>query len=255
VTARPTVIAHRGASADWPEHTAAAYAAAIDAGTDTVECDVRLSADGVPVCVHDRRVDRTSDGTGRVADLELSRLRDLDWGSWHPAVRGGLPAPADPVRLLTLADLVDLLVGAPRPVGLFVETKHPVRRGSRVEAAVAEAVAPALGRLPVVAGMSFWPPAVARFRTIAHAGGPDLIRVRLRPGGLVLPAHGAPQAVGLAIRSVRRRPGIVAAARRSGLDVHVWTVDEPVDVRLCLDLGVDGIITNRPAEIRAMLPR
>ena len=82
MTLRPQVIAHRGASADEPEHTLAAYMEAIKVGADGLECDVRLTADGHLVCVHDRTVQRTSNGRGLVSTLELTELQGLDWGSW-----------------------------------------------------------------------------------------------------------------------------------------------------------------------------
>ena len=70
----PQVVAHRGSSAEEPEHTLKAYLLAIDVGADALECDVRMTADGHMVCVHDRRVNRTSDGRGRVSPLELAEL-------------------------------------------------------------------------------------------------------------------------------------------------------------------------------------
>jgi glycerophosphoryl diester phosphodiesterase len=205
------------------------------------------------VCVHDRTVDRTSDGRGRVSDLTLDQLSDLDWGSWHPAVRTGVPAPDDAHRLLTLQGLVAALLAAPRPVGLFVETKHPVPRGSQVEAAVVECLRPAFGRLPIVAGMSFWPPAVGRFAELAEAGGHELLRVRLRSARWHAPAGEPPDALGLDVALVRRRREAAAEALRRGRTVLVWTVDRADDVRLCAELGVDGIITNRPRETRDIL--
>ena len=89
----PFVVAHRGASADRPEHTRAAYELALQEGADGVECDVRLTRDGHLVCVHDRRVDRTSSGTGLVSDMTLAQLRELDWGAWH-STAGLKVAPA-----------------------------------------------------------------------------------------------------------------------------------------------------------------
>ncbi|MEU7132940.1 glycerophosphodiester phosphodiesterase [Streptomyces sp. NPDC046261] len=76
------VVAHRGASEDAPEHTLAAYRKAIEDGADALECDVRLTADGHLVCVHDRRINRTSNGRGAVSTLELADLAALDFGSW-----------------------------------------------------------------------------------------------------------------------------------------------------------------------------
>src|SRR3954466_1576731 len=83
----PFVVAHRGASAERPEHTLAAYDLALKEGADGVECDVRLTRDGHLVCVHDRRVDRTSNGTGLVSEMTLAQLREFDYGAWHPSWR------------------------------------------------------------------------------------------------------------------------------------------------------------------------
>ena len=77
------VVAHRGSSADVPEHTLAAYVRAIDDGADSLECDVRLTADGHLVCVHDRRIDRTSNGSGVVSTMTLNELNRHDFGAWH----------------------------------------------------------------------------------------------------------------------------------------------------------------------------
>lgn len=213
--------------------------AAIESGADAVECDVRLSSDGYAVCVHDPRLERTSNGTGRVDDHTLERLRFLDWGARHPA------GPHGPATLLTLDELVALLLGAGRPVGLLVETKHYGPFGDTLERAVVAAVAPAVGHLPLLAAMSFSPAALVRFARLA----PGLRRVRLRQKGLPLPALGRPDTVGLDLVLVRDDPDRVTAIRRGGKGVYVWTVDEPDDVDLCLALGVDAIITNRPGEV------
>src|ERR1700712_5005752 len=77
----PLVIAHRGASSTAAEHTLAAYMQALTDGADGLECDVRLTADGHLVCVHDRRIDRTSNGHGAVSAQQLEQLEELDWAS------------------------------------------------------------------------------------------------------------------------------------------------------------------------------
>src|SRR5262249_42523402 len=130
---------HRGSSHAHPEHTLAAYLGAIEEGADGLECDVRLTSDGHLVCVHDRRVDRTSNGRGVVSAQSLAELSALDFGSWRP----DLPDSADDLvrrdgdedrqPVLTLERLVEVVVDAPRPVRLFVETKHPTRYGGLVE--------------------------------------------------------------------------------------------------------------------------
>ena len=82
VDRRPQVVAHRGSSHEKPEHT---LIAALDAGAEALECDVRLTADGHLVCVHDRRVDRTANGHGVVSTMDLAQLDELDFGSWKSA--------------------------------------------------------------------------------------------------------------------------------------------------------------------------
>ena len=127
----PFVVAHRGASADRPEHTVAAYLRALEEGAEGVECDVRLTRDGHLVCVHDRSLDRTSTGTGLVSEMTLPQQRGLDYGQWHPSWRAD--GSHGDTGLLTLEDLVRLVLDWNRPIKIFIETKHPVRYGALVE--------------------------------------------------------------------------------------------------------------------------
>src|SRR6201988_641812 len=127
----PFVVAHRGASASRPEHTLAAYDLVLREGADGVECDVRLTRAGHLVCVHDRRLDRTSTGAGLVSAMTLAQLRELEYGAWHGSWRAD-GAHGD-TRLLTLDALVALVLDWKRPVKIFIETKHPVRYGALVE--------------------------------------------------------------------------------------------------------------------------
>lgn len=100
------VVAHRGASAARPEHTLAAYDLALK-GADGVECDVRLTRDGHLVCVHDRRLDRTSTGAGLVSTMTLAQLRELEYGAWHDSWRPD--GSHGDTSLLTLDALVSLV--------------------------------------------------------------------------------------------------------------------------------------------------
>jgi glycerophosphoryl diester phosphodiesterase len=279
VAGRPLVIAHRGASAHRAEHTLAAYQLAIDQGADGLECDVRLTADGHLVCVHDRRIDRTSDGRGVVSTKTLADLRQHDFGSWadesaaHTARRRrrarGQAArrrhswPGEDVvtdasgAVLTFATLLDLVTSSPRPVLLAIETKHPTRYAGWVEQAVVAQLRryglaqPArLGPHPVQL-MSFSAAAVRRFRVLAP-GIPrvflmDRVPLRMRAGDLPFGAAIA----GVDIDILRAYPGYAAKVARSGRQLNVWTVDDPDDVALCLKLGANAIITNRPGEVAA----
>ncbi|GLW68816.1 glycerophosphoryl diester phosphodiesterase [Kitasatospora phosalacinea] len=249
------VIAHRGSSAALPEHTEEAYRRALEEGADGLECDVRVTADGQLVCVHDRTVARTSDGRGTVSTMTLAQLSALDFGSWKH--------PQEPRRssVLTLERLLELVADAGRRVELAIETKHPVRYAGRVEAELLR-VLDRFGLLPAapeestVRVMSFSELALHRVRRAAPAVPrvylwerrlPVLGRTRSLPGGAAVAGPG--------IELVRRNPGLVTALRRAGHPVHVWTVDRPEDVELCLELGVAALITNRPAEVLAQLGR
>ncbi|MFJ3828471.1 glycerophosphodiester phosphodiesterase [Streptomyces sp. NPDC090046] len=239
------VIAHRGASHEHPEHTLAAYRQAIADGADALECDVRLTADHKLVCVHDRRVERTSDGRGVVSAMTYEELSALDFGGWKGGEHRG-------AQVLLFEDLLKEALAAGRPVGLAVETKHPTRAGGRLEAELVRVLKDhglADGSAGLVEVMSFSRNALTRLHRLAP-GLPAvyLIERRLRPVRPPFATHAGP-----GIDLVRRDPGLVARLKAKGLAVRVWTVDEPEDVELCLRLGVDTLITNRPREVRAQL--
>jgi glycerophosphoryl diester phosphodiesterase len=277
------LVAHRGASSAVAEHTLAAYEAAITSGADALECDVRLTRDGHLVCVHDRTINRTSSGRGVVSELDLPALEQLDFSSWH----GDLPDSADellsdspyhdgvaPDRIdhsggvLTLDVLLQLVHDAGRDVRLLIETKHPTRYAGLVEKTLVEELArfgwagrsgpplslrepPDLGNRVVV--MSFAPTAVRRVRLLA----PDIPTVLLLDR-LLPPRRAGIMPVGVPIAGpglhvLQADPGFVDRAHARGHLVYVWTVDRPRDVDFVLDLGVDTIITDYPAEVRAQL--
>ncbi|MFQ6170847.1 glycerophosphodiester phosphodiesterase [Oryzobacter sp. R7] len=264
VRRRPLVIAHRGASDEEPEHTLAAYRKAFAHGADGVECDVRLTADHHLVCVHDRKVNRTSDGNGAVSALELARLEELDWASWKRRHDESEVPEADPERghLLTLRRLLDTLVDTGQEVVTLIETKHPTRHGADVEHTLVQALrffdldgGDQPGR-PHVRVMSFSRRALLRVHKVA----PKVPLVYLVEAGLsalawdgVLPKGIG--AVGLDVRLLRKRPQLVSGLRRRGCQVYVWTVDDEDDVERCLEQGVDVIITNRPAMVIARVAR
>jgi glycerophosphoryl diester phosphodiesterase len=156
VRGRPRVVAHRGASHDVAEHTLGAYRRALADGADALECDVRMTRDGHLVCVHDRRLERTSDGRGVVSTKRLEELESLDWGSWKNPwadLDDEADLPDDSARaLLTLRDLLAFVRDQPGPVELLIETKHPTRYSGLVEQRLVELldqaglVHPGLGR-------------------------------------------------------------------------------------------------------------
>lgn len=273
---RIQVVAHRGASEDAPEHTLAAYRKAIEDGADALECDVRLTADGHLVCVHDRRVNRTSNGRGAVSALELADLAALDFGSWKGRDESAESPDWDPGRdpgrgsdpggltsVLTLERLLELVADAGRPLQLAIETKHPTRWAGQVEEKLLEMLKrfgldgppKEAGAPPPVRIMSFSARSLHRVSLAAPAIPTvylmQFVTPRLRDGRLPAGARIA----GPGMRIVRNHPGYIARLHRAGHRVHVWTVNEPEDVELCVRLGVEAIITNRPKQVLAQLGR
>ncbi|MEU8573980.1 glycerophosphodiester phosphodiesterase [Streptomyces asoensis] len=268
------VVAHRGASEEAPEHTLAAYKKAIEDGADALECDVRLTADGHLVCVHDRRVNRTSNGRGAVSALELADLAALDFGSWktREAREAWHAREEDPdwevrpedraeTSVLTLERLLELVSDAGRRVELAIETKHPTRWAGQVEERLLVLLkrfgldAPASAAGSPVRIMSFSARSLHRVRaaapTVPTVYLMQFVSPRLRDGRL-------PAGVGTAgpsIRIVRNHPAYIERLKAAGHQVHVWTVNESEDVDLCVELGVDAIITNRPREVLRRLGR
>lgn len=264
----PLVIAHRGSSHDIPEHTLAAYRQAIDEGADGLECDVRLTRDGHLVCVHDRTVDRTSDGRGKVSVLGLQELSELDFASWREPQRDLLLEAAweepdlERSGVLTFERLLQVVLDAGRRVTLHVETKHPTRYAGLVEQKLVAILRehgvadPPRRADSLVTLMSFSPVALRRLRLLAPEV-PRLLLVErrltpLRRSG-ILPA--GVRIAGPSIELLRANPWYVDAVHRRGHRVHVWTVDDPEDIELTLRLGVDGVITNRPAQVLQRLGR
>lgn len=273
------IIAHRGSREGSFEHTVAAYRRAVVDGADALECDVRLTADGHLVCLHDRRVDFVSNSRGVVSTMDLADLARIQFGArraWRPLDRyrtadgpAGLPS-ADPTEhaVITLRQLLELATGASRPVRLAIETKHPTRYAGAVEEKLvamldefglrgAPRVTPAggfgaqIGAHPAVRVMSFAVTSLRRMRRLA----PDLdlvllmgrVPVHLRDGSL---PEGV-RAAGVDVRVIRRHPEYVTKAHAHGNAVYVWTVNSFADAEACLAAGVDALITDRPLSMRA----
>jgi glycerophosphoryl diester phosphodiesterase len=254
------VVAHRGSSDDAPEHTLHAYKRAIEDGADAVECDVRLTRDGHLVCVHDRRIDRTSNGRGILSTLELAELTELDWGSWRDTWED-YEDPEIPDRdrsqILTLRRLLEAVAESDHQVEVAIETKHPTRYAGLVERRLVALLDEFgwAGTGSPVRVMSFSTLGLRRLRALA----PDLTtvllfeRVPLRFRDGTLP-EGVPIS-GPSIEIVRAHPRYIERCRRHGHPVHVWTVDTEEDIELCAGLGVEAIITNRPARVLQALGR
>jgi glycerophosphoryl diester phosphodiesterase len=267
------VVAHRGASGIRAEHTLEAYQQALREGADALECDVRLTRDGHLVCVHDRKVNRTSDGRGVVSTLELADLADLDFASWKASQGDPLleasweEADTDPERgrVLTFERLLQLVLDHRESTGgrvqLQVETKHPTRYGGLVERNLVQVLdryglaRPLSRSVSTVAVLSYALTSLRRIHVMAPAIPTVLnmgrVPVRYRDGSLP-PQVGA---AGLDMKIVRAHPRHVQRIQSFGHRVHVFTADEPDDIEYLLELGVDAIITNHPHRVLARLGR
>lgn len=245
---RPGVVAHRGASGEYPELTMVAYEQALKQGAEGLECDIRLTADGLLVCIHDATTLRVSPQRRFVHASTLDELSGLDVGSWHPLHRK--PEPVLPLRQLLM------LAEAYPEVKLFLETKHPVPTAGLVEKALAEELRyfgidrPATTQESRAVFMSFSVLAVRRFGQLA----PRIPRVQLRERRNVAKSVPAVsmgvQMMGPSICALRSRPSLVDYWHSRGLGVYCWTVDDASDVALCQELGVDWIGTNHPGRSR-----
>jgi glycerophosphoryl diester phosphodiesterase len=249
---RPQVVAHRGSSAANAEHTLGAYVAALDEGADALECDVRLTADGHLVCVHDRDLRRTAQKRRLVSTMELSELEQLDFAAWkHPWADLDDEAPdvdKELDKVLTLRRLLETVADYGRPVELAIETKHPTRFAGLVERRLVDlldgfgwAGADSPARV-----MSFSWVALRRIRRLA----PELDLVFLIDSPLAW-ASSRPFAeldwrAGPGIELVRRHPDLIRRIRKAGTEVHVWTVNTEADLDLCVELGVAAVITDTP---------
>lgn len=257
------MVAHRGSSSRVAEHTLSAYKRALQEGADALECDVRLTADGHLVCVHDRRVDRTSNGQGVVSTFELEQLQTLDWASWkHAWHEQDDEAPDEDVEagsILTLERLLGTVHDWGEPVDIAIETKHPTRFAGLVEQRVIEALGrygwarPQRGVTSPARMMSFsW---MSLRRCLEMAPGlemvylMDRVPIRFRDGSLPLGASVA----GVKIDIVRAHPEYVEKAHAAGNQVHVWVVNEPADIKRCVSLQADAIISDKPAEVLRQL--
>jgi len=241
----PLLIAHRGGSKLAPENTMAAFRQAVDAyGADMLEMDVHLSADGQVVVIHDPTVDRTTDGTGAIADMPWEALRDLDAGYRFVDLHG---EPSHRERDVRLPLFREVLEAFPR-VRINVEAKVPgvaraladlvLRFGSQERVLIAvdrEAARAPIRDYPGPRGASR--PQMTRFFMAQRLG---VIGRLYTPGADALQVPDNWEGTQVASERFFRE------AHLRNLPVHVWTIDEPADMRRLLDWGADGIQSDRP---------
>jgi glycerophosphoryl diester phosphodiesterase len=243
---RQRVFAHRGGSAIAPENTLAAFELGLRVGADGLELDVRLSADGVPVVVHDSTLDRTTNASGPVAARTAAELARVDAG-WHFAgPRGDFPFRGQGLGIPTLHDVLLRHRGVPLIIEMKIDSEEMGQRvADDIRAAGADASVCA-------AGYGSTSAAVIRRALPQVATSASHAEVRLavyrswtgwpvkRPpfGGYQVPERNG------RVRIVS--PRFIRHAHASGLEVQVWTVDTEGDMARLLAWGADALISNRP---------
>lgn len=246
----PVAIAHRGSRVLWPENTDTSFRGAYELGYRHFETDLHRTADDVLVCFHDPTVDRTTEGSGRVESLTLEQLQSLDAGFRHGTVDGysyrdrGVTVPTLRWVLETFPDVsvvVDMkcdgLAGLLADLIEELEAHDRLIVGSFADDRLLEFQGLTGGRVPVSSG-----PALARMWVLAS-------RVGRGAGGDVAALQLPSRMRGVRIVDEK----LVAVAHKSGLQVHVWTVNDHGEMRSLLDIGVDGLITDRPDRLKEIL--
>ncbi|HUJ74233.1 MAG TPA: glycerophosphodiester phosphodiesterase [bacterium] len=233
------VIAHRGESGAAPENTLPAFERALRCGADGVEFDVQASQDGVPVVIHDERLERTTNGTGWVGEQTWDQLQALDAGSWFGAGFAG-------ARLPRLAEVLSLFRGSGMTIHVELKTDRVPYAGlvRRVVDLVRD-----LGVAGQVLLSSFNHNSLGE----VHALAPHLPRAALLSNALLEPwdyatRHGF-QA--LHVRDGMVDAPLVEGCHRQGLALRAYTVDDVAEARRLAGLGLDGVFTNHPARILA----
>jgi glycerophosphoryl diester phosphodiesterase len=234
----PIRFAHRGSRILWPENTMVAFQGAVDLGYRYIETDLHVARDGKVVIFHDDSLERLTDGVGRFWDHDWATLRTLDAAyQFDPVNR--FPRRGAGVGMPLLEEAVRTFPDAQ----FNLDLKQP-----GIEAAVADEVR-RLGIEDRVLVGSFYDRRVRRVRLLAGdrlatAAGPGEVVRALAAARVGRTISGAFDALQIPERIVTRR--LVEAAHRGGKHVHVWTINDPAAMRRLLDLGVDGIVSDRP---------
>jgi glycerophosphoryl diester phosphodiesterase len=228
------IASHRGGGATAPENTLPAISAALSGGFGYVEVDVALTADGHPVLLHDRKVDRTTDGTGPLADLTLAEVRALDAGSWFDPAYAGTRVP-------TLAEFLDVLAAAD---GRAIVELKGTWDAAAVERAMDEIVARGLERSIALA--SFDARTLALCATASEVVSRLLILKHLPKDAVTAAEQAGVRGIVVSRKAVLARPEVVDEIHAAGQRIVVYTLNKDDQWDEVTALGVDGIVTDDP---------
>jgi glycerophosphoryl diester phosphodiesterase len=226
-----------------------AYRLALAMGADYVEMDIHMLRDGTLVAIHDPDVDRTTNGTGRIAELALAELKTLDAGNWF---NQAYPEKARPeyagLTVPSVQEVMDLI--KPSRAGLYIEIKDPGRYPPGLEAELL-ALIHRNGLEKRTRILSFSKSSIGKVKTMDPSI-PTALLVSRRCKNPVQDALRIP-ADELAIRHALANSRMVYAAHANGLSLSVWTVDHEKDMKRMLHIGADRIITNYPDRLRRLM--
>jgi glycerophosphoryl diester phosphodiesterase len=253
----PLVMAHRGGKGLWPENTLYAFDQAVALGVDVLEMDIRRTAEGVLVVLHDDTVDRTTDGTGAVDALSLEEVKALDAGyNWTPDDGQTFPYRGQGITVPTLAQVFAAYPAM--PMNVEIKPDEPALAAPLCQLIRDSGVA---DRVLIA---SFHADAIRAFRQACPEVATTTAESEVIPlfvlGKLFLEGVYGPRAEAVQVPEYQGglrvlTPRFVDAAHRRGLQVHAWTINDADDMRRLLDLGLDGIITDYPDRLMEVLGR
>jgi glycerophosphoryl diester phosphodiesterase len=245
----PLRFAHRGSRVLWPENTAEAFQGAIDLGYQYIETDVRITRDGVVVAFHDGTLERTTNGAGPVDRWDLKDLQRLDAAWWFDE-ENGYPLRGTGVKVRALSEIFAMWPDAYFNIDL---------KGPKLEWPVADVIKRHGMENSTMIG-SFVDHRVAKFRRItrgevAVSAGPSSVLAMVAASRLGRTSRRPVQAYQLPFNygSVPIDRKLIDAVHGAGAQIHTWTVNEAADMHRLLDLGVDGIVSDRPDTLNEVL--
>jgi glycerophosphoryl diester phosphodiesterase len=251
----PLVMAHQGGKGLWPENTLYAFERAVNLGVDVLEMDIHSTADGILVVMHDDTVDRTTDGRGPIQALTLDEIKALDAGyNWSADDGQTYPYRGQGIVVPTLEEVFAAFPGV--PMNIEIKQEEPA-----IVASFCQLIR-AYGMSERVLVASFHQAAIEDFRRecpeVATSTGQDEVVALFALGKVFLDAVYTPAAQAVQVPEYRSglhviTPRFLEAAHSSGLEVHAWTINDVDDMRRLLDLGVDGLITDYPDRLMALL--
>ena len=253
----PLVIAHQGGDEVWPGESLYAFEQAVELGVDILEMDAHITADSVLVLLHDESVDRTTNGTGLVEEMTLAELKELD-AAYHWSMDDGASYPyrGQGITIATLEEVFQSFPGYP----VNIEIK-------KTESSIAQPLCDLIHEYDMqdkTLIASFHDERMAEFREVCPEVATSSSRGEVTKfvilnyaflGGLYSPIENGLQVPERDSGILLVRPGLMRGAHRRNLQIHIWTPNTPEDLQHFINMGVDGIITDRPDILMELLDR